>query len=103
MKKTLMHLKRKPIKPNLPSQEEIGSIFRSLEKKLKVQPELVKCSRHTKRERPGRPRKWKPGYQTRLSTRVRPETHSTLLAVARKRKLSIGEIIDEMVEPLVTA
>lgn len=103
MKKPPMHLKRKPIEPNLPSQEEIGDMFRGFGKNLESQPELVKCSQDLKKRQPGRPQKWKPGYQARLSTRVRPETHSALLAVARKRKLSIGEIIDEMVEPLVTA
>tara|TARA_R110002051_G_scaffold152631_1_gene225206 strand:+ start:801 stop:1091 length:291 start_codon:yes stop_codon:yes gene_type:complete len=88
--------KRKPIKPHLPTLEEIQGIFqkrdgRRLKKTKDVQPELVKCFKNP----PGRPAKWKDGDQMRLSTRVRPSTHKTLHAEAKQRHMSVGELIDE--------
>lgn len=92
-----MKVKRKPIKPNLPSMDEIGKIFRNRDgrskktKNVQPEPELVKCSERS----PGRPQKWQAGDQMRLSTRVRPETHKALHKEAKRRKLSVGELIDE--------
>tara|TARA_R110000751_G_scaffold280383_1_gene382853 strand:+ start:157 stop:501 length:345 start_codon:yes stop_codon:yes gene_type:complete len=81
--------KRKPIKPNLPSLEEIGKIFRKRDGRV-TKTKMVKCSKNP----PGRPAKWQPGDQMRLSTRVRPRTHKTLHAEAKKYKMSVGELLD---------
>tara|TARA_R110000824_G_scaffold124723_2_gene283499 strand:- start:2610 stop:2984 length:375 start_codon:yes stop_codon:yes gene_type:complete len=94
--------KRKPIKPHLPTLEEIQGIFqkrdgRRLKKPKDVQPEpeLVKCFKNP----PGRPKKWLDGDQMRLSTRVRPSTHKTLHAEAKKYKMSVGELLDVWFSP----
>ena len=75
------------IKPILPKISELKAIFRNLDKPAP--------SPRKEGDNRGRPRKWEANYQVSLQTRVRPETHKSLHAEAKRRKLSVGELIDE--------
>ena len=88
-------LKKTPeIKPNLPGKEEMRKLWR--ERVQRGNKKMVDAMKQSdgRRNNPGRPRKWKEGAQSRVTSRVLPSPHDWLKKQARLRKIAIGEVID---------